>query len=441
MTNTKPAQPLASARQTAVSVICSVIQQGKSLTDALNLCDSLDPRDAAFCRELCYGTIRWHDRLNAILNLLLKKPFKAKDTDITVLGLLGLYQIIYLSTPDHAAVSETVNTCSKGKKRWAKNVLNGVLRRFLRERDALEKIVDAQLNQQFSHPSWLVNQLEKDWGAERVADILHANNQYPPMSLRTNQHVGSRDAYMKQLKQTGINASANPFNTVGLTLDSPVNVDKLPNFWQGAVSVQDNAAQLAATLLDINDGQRILDVCAAPGGKTAHILESSPDGISLVAIDIDERRNLRVIENLERLKLNAEVLTVDGLEPDEWFDGKQFQRILLDAPCSATGVIRRHPDIKLLRKSSDIAALVELQNKLLHAIWPLLEKKGVLLYATCSILSAENSQQIADFMRQHTDAKIMSIDADWGQSCEYGQQILPGENNMDGFYYACLTKV
>ncbi|MEO1888971.1 MAG: 16S rRNA (cytosine(967)-C(5))-methyltransferase RsmB [Cycloclasticus sp.] len=441
MTHTKLAQPLTSARQTAVSVICSVIQQGKSLTDALSLCDGLDPRDAAFCRELCYGTIRWHDRLNAILNLLLKKPFKAKDTDITVLGLLGLYQIIYLSTPDHAAVSETVNTCSKGKKRWAKNVLNGVLRRFLRERDALEKTVDAQLSQQFSHPNWLVKQLEKDWGAERVADILYANNQYPPMSLRINQRVGSRDAYLEQLKQIGINASVNPFNTVGLTLDSPVNVDKLPHFWQGAVSVQDNAAQLAATLLDINSGQRILDVCAAPGGKTAHILESSPDDIFLVAIDIDERRNLRVMENLERLKLNAEVLTVDGLEPDEWFDGKQFQRILLDAPCSATGVIRRHPDIKLLRKSSDIAALVELQSKLLHAIWPLLEKNGVLLYATCSILSAENSQQIADFIHQHADAKVISIDADWGRSCEYGQQILPGENNMDGFYYACLTKV
>jgi len=198
-----------SARQTAVHVICAVVQDGRSLTDALGLCDSLEPRDAAFCRELCYGTIRWYERLNAILNLLLKKPFKPKDTDITALGLLGLYQIIYLNTPDHAAVSETVNTCSKGKKRWAKNVLNGVLRRFLREREALESIVDAQLNQQFSHPNWLLQQLAEDWGTERVADILHANNQRPPLSIRVNQRLSSRDEYIDQLNQVDIKASAN----------------------------------------------------------------------------------------------------------------------------------------------------------------------------------------------------------------------------------------
>ncbi len=430
-----------SARQTAVHVICAVVQDGRSLTDALGLCDSLEPRDAAFCRELCYGTIRWYERLNAILNLLLNKPFKPKDTDITALGLLGLYQIIYLNTPDHAAVSETVNTCSKGKKRWAKNVLNGVLRRFLREREALESTVDAQLNQQFSHPNWLLQQLAEDWGTERVADILHANNQRPPLSIRVNQRLSSRDEYIDQLNQVDIKASASPFNTAGVTLETPVAVDKLPDFWQGACSVQDNAAQLAAQLLDTQKGQRVLDVCAAPGGKTAHILEASHDDISLVAIDIDERRNQRVIENLERLKLTAEVLTVDGLEPNEWFDGKLFQRILLDAPCSATGVIRRHPDIKLLRKSSDIPALVDLQSKLLNAIWPLLEKNGVLLYATCSILSAENSQQIAGFMLKHSDAKAVSIEADWGQACQHGRQILPGDNNMDGFYYACLTKI
>lgn len=428
-----------SARELAVTVICTVTQQGKSLTEALTLADVLEPRDKAFCREICYGTIRWYSRLEGILNLLLKKPFKAKDSDIKVLILTGLYQIIYLSTPDHAAVSETVSTCSAGRKSWAKGVLNGVLRNFLRNRATLEKSIDAQLNQQFSHPTWLIQQLQKDWG-DQLSHILQANNQHPPMSIRVNEKAISRHQYVKQLDEAAIKTHENPFNSVGLTLDQAVNVDQLPGFWQGTCSVQDSAAQLAASLLKVEDNQRILDVCAAPGGKTAHLLESTNDSNALTAIDIDELRNQRVIENLTRLNLKADVLTVDALETAEWFDQQPFQRILLDAPCSATGVIRRHPDIKLLRQASDIKALVELQSQLLEAIWPLLEKGGRLLYATCSILSAENSQQIASFVSRHTDAQPVTIDAQWGQACEFGRQILPGQDNMDGFFYACLTK-
>ena len=429
-----------SARETAVVVICDVLQHGRSLTDALSITEELEARERAFCRELCYGTLRWHDRLNGILNQLLKKKFKPKDLDITVLALIGLYQIIYLSTPDHAAVSETVTLCRSGKKSWAKGVLNGVLRNFLRNRESLENSVDKNLNLRTSHPSWLTQALTKNWGQQAV-DILDANNQYPPMSIRVNQKITSRNTYLKQLEASGISAIENPFNSTGLTLEQSVNVDQLPDFWQGASSVQDSAAQLAAELLDIKGGQRILDVCAAPGGKAAHILETAPSDVSLLAIDIDENRNQRVIENLQRLHLNAEVMSVDGLQPNEWFDGKPFDRILLDAPCSATGVIRRHPDIKLLRKASDIPALVTLQHDLLKTIWPLLSKNGVLLYATCSILSSENSQQISTFLREHADAKEIKITADWGQPCEHGQQILPGDNNMDGFYYACLTKI
>ncbi len=428
-----------SARELAVTVICTVTQQGKSLTEALTLADVLEPRDKAFCREICYGTIRWYSRLEGLLNLLLKKPFKAKDSDIKVLILTGLYQIIYLSTPDHAAVSETVSTCSAGRKSWAKGVLNGVLRNFLRNRATLEKSIDAQLNQQFSHPTWLIQQLQKDWG-DQLSHILQANNQHPPMSIRVNEKAISRHQYVKQLDEAAIKTHENPFNSVGLTLDQAVNVDQLPGFWQGTCSVQDSAAQLAASLLKVEDNQRILDVCAAPGGKTAHLLESTNDSNALTAIDIDELRNQRVIENLTRLNLKADVLTVDALETAEWFDQQPFQRILLDAPCSATGVIRRHPDIKLLRQASDIKALVELQSQLLEAIWPLLEKGGRLLYATCSILSAENSQQIASFVSRHTDAQPVTIDAQWGQACEFGRQILPGQDNMDGFFYACLTK-
>ena len=427
-----------SARQTAVNIICAVVQHGKSLTEALSLADSLDLRDRAFCRELCYGTIRWYSRLDAILEQLLKKSFKPKDTDIKVLALLGLYQIIYLNTPDHAAVSETVNTCAKSRKSWAKGLLNGVLRSFLRERETLESNADKS-DAKYAHPEWLVQQLQQDWG-DRSTEIMQANNQHPPMSIRVNLQQNEREAYLAELNEQSIEATLNPYNNCGLTLEKPVNVEQLPNFWQGACSVQDSAAQLAAGLLDVQAGQRVLDVCAAPGGKTAHILERSPSDIVLTAIDIDERRNQRVMENLERLQLNAEVLTVDGLETKEWFDGSAFQRILIDAPCSATGVIRRHPDIKLLRKASDITKLVELQAQLLDAIWPLLDKKGVLIYATCSILAAENSQQITSFLKRHSDAKAIKIDASWGQACDHGRQILPGEQQMDGFYYACLTK-
>ncbi|MBQ0724874.1 MAG: 16S rRNA (cytosine(967)-C(5))-methyltransferase RsmB [Cycloclasticus sp.] len=432
--------PPSSAREVAVSVICSVVRDGKSLTDALSLSDTLDPREAAFCRELCYGTLRWYVRLEAVLAALLKKAFKPKDLDIKVLALLGLYQIIYLSTPDHAAVSETVSLCHKGKKSWAKGVLNGVLRNFLRRREGIENTVDSSPGQRFSHPPWLVDQLEKDWGRD-LEPILQANNQYPPMSLRVNQNHGARDEYLRLLQIDGVQAEIDPFGTTGLTLHSAVNVDQLPAFWQGACSVQDIAAQLAAPLLNAKPGDRVLDVCAAPGGKTAHLLEIMGQSISVVTIDIDEQRNHRVKENLQRLQLNANVITADGLAPDTWFDGQLFQRILLDAPCSATGVIRRHPDIKLLRKQTDISKLVELQQKLLEAIWPLLDKKGVLLYATCSILKAENSRQIASFMAKHSDAKAIKIEAPWGRPCEHGRQILPGENQMDGFYYACLSKV
>ena len=427
-----------SARQTAVNIICAVVQHGQSLTEALSFSDSLEPRDRAFCRELCYGTIRWYGRLDAILDQLLKKSFKPKDTDIKVLALLGLYQIIYLNTPDHAAVSETVNTCAKSRKRWAKGLLNGVLRNFLRERENLESKADNS-DAQYAHPEWLVQQLQQDWG-DRSTEILNANNQHPPMSIRVNLQQNDRATYLALLNEQSIEATLNPHNDCGLILEKPVSVELLPNFWQGASSVQDGAAQLAADLLAPQAGQRVLDVCAAPGGKTAHILERSASDIELVAIDIDERRNQRVLENLERLQLNAEVLTVDGLEQEEWFDGLPFQRILIDAPCSATGVIRRHPDIKLLRKSSDITKLVELQAKLLDAIWPLLDKNGVLIYATCSILSDENSQQITRFVERHPDAKAVEIDASWGQTCDHGRQILPGEQQMDGFYYACLTK-
>jgi len=436
----QPKSTSKSARLIAIKILCAVIENNRSLTDALTACEQLDDRDKAFCKELCYGTLRWYGRLEGILSLLLQKPFKAKDTNIKVLALTGLYQLIYLQTPDHAAVSETVNACIKLKRPWAKNTLNAVLRRFLRERDALEAQADAVLSVQYSHPSWLVEKLQNDWGDE-LTTILNANNQRPPMSIRVNEKVCSREEYLKELSNNDIETEQQPYNNVGLTLTRATNVEHLPNFWKGACSVQDSAAQLAASLLNIEKDQRVLDVCAAPGGKAAHILEASPNSIALTAIDIDEGRNQKVFENFKRLNVKGTVLTADGLEPGKWFDGKPFQRILLDAPCSATGVIRRHPDIKALRRPEDIANLVELQQQLLKSIWPLLDTNGVLLYATCSILADENSRQIERFMTQQADAHEISINAQWGRPCCVGRQILPGEDNMDGFYYALITKI
>lgn len=428
-----------SARLTAIKILCAVVENNRSLTDALTACEQLDDRDKAFCKELCYGTLRWYERLEGILSLLLKKPFKPKDINIKVLALTGLYQLIYLQTPDHAAVSETVNACIKLKRPWAKNTLNAILRRFLREKEALEAEADAIINIQHAHPSWLVETLQNDWGDELI-NILCANNQRPPMSIRVNEKIGSREEYLTALSKSDIEAEQHPYNNVGLTLTQATNVEHLPNFWKGACSVQDSAAQLAAPLLNIGKDQRVLDVCAAPGGKAAHILESSPSSTAFTAIDIDEGRNQKVFENFKRLNVKGTVLTANGLEPQKWFDGRPFQRILLDAPCSATGVIRRHPDIKILRRPEDITNLVELQRKLLHAIWPLLDTNGVLLYATCSILADENSRQIERFMKEQTDAHEMPINAQWGRACSIGRQVLPGEDNMDGFYYALITK-
>jgi 16S rRNA (cytosine967-C5)-methyltransferase len=428
-----------SARLAAIKILCTVVENNRSLTDALTSCEQLDDRDKAFCKELCYGTLRWYERLEGILSLLLKKPFKAKDINIKVLALTGLYQLIYLQTPDHAAVSETVNTCIKLKRPWAKNTLNAVLRRFLREREAIEAQADEAISIQHAHPSWLVEKLHNDWGDE-LLNILSANNQRPPMSIRVNEKIESKEKYLDALSKLNIKTEQHPYNDVGLTLTQATNVDSLPNFWGGACSVQDGAAQLAAPLLNIEKDQRVLDVCAAPGGKAAHILESSPSSVMLTAIDIDKDRNQKVFENFKRLNVRGAILTADGLEPQKWFDGKPFQRILLDAPCSATGVIRRHPDIKTLRRPEDISKLVELQQKLLQSIWPLLDTNGVLLYATCSILADENSRQIERFMTEQTDAHEIPINAEWGRACRIGRQILPGEDNMDGFYYALITK-
>jgi 16S rRNA (cytosine967-C5)-methyltransferase len=419
-------------------VLARVLQDGQSLTTALD-CPSFtfdSPKDKAFVQAISYGVCRQYHRLDFILSQLLDKPLK--DAEIKALALVGLYQLSFMRVKSHAAVSETVSAIPK-KKQWAKGLLNALLRRYLREQETLEAQANQHHSAAVSHPDWLIQRLEHDW-AEYAAQIFHENNQQPPLVLRVNLARTSREAYLQRLAEQGITGVAVDFCPTAIVLDKPVGVELLPEFAAGWVSVQDTAAQLAASLLDAQAGQRVLDLCAAPGGKTAHILESQPQLKEVVAVDIEANRMQRVAENCQRLQLSPTLIVGDAAHPESWWDGQLFDRILVDAPCSALGVIRRHPDIKLLRRPEDIAVLQDLQRDILNAAWSMLASGGVLVYATCSVLKQENEQQIHDFLATHVDAIELPIVADWGISVSHGRQILTGTAAMDGFYYARLSK-
>lgn len=426
-------------RGIAAQILSTVISDGHSLTSALNthLPKIKDGKDRAFVQALCYGVIRHYFALEFMLGQLLAKPLKAKDADIKALLLLGLYQLQHMRVKSHAAVSETV--AATKHKPWAKSLVNGVLRQFQRNTENLLLACAADRQAGNNHPDWMVNLLEQSW-PEQANQILLANDQYPPMSLRVNLLHGTRDEYLGLLTEQGIAAQIVDFCGTALVLDQPLGIEQLPGFGQGRVSVQDIAAQLAAELLEVSPGHKVLDLCAAPGGKTAAILERQPALHSMLAVDIDTQRLERVSENLQRLNLTADILAADACQTANWAGNRKFERILLDAPCSGFGVIRRHPDIKLLRRESDIAALQTLQAEILHAAWQLLAPGGILLYATCSVLKQENEWQIADFLERHQDATEIIIDEKWGETRTHGRQILTGSLQMDGFYYAKLAK-
>lgn len=427
-------------RAQAASVIAAVVK-GQSLTAAMEQVDA--GRDSALLQALCYGVIRYWYRLDALARPLFEKPLKDKEQDVYALVLCGLYQLMEMRIPAHAAVSETVAGTAGLGKPWARKLVNALLRRFQRESEHLLQKAEADPQAASLHPQWLLNRLKKDW-PEDVTAILAANNARAPMSLRVNLARGSRDAYMLRLQQAAITASLMGHTEAGIQLAEPCEVTALPGFAEGDVSVQDGAAQQAAVLLGAVGGERILDACAAPGGKTAHILErlaAAKQQAEVVALDVDGERAARIEETLDRLGLQATVLVGDAATPAEWWDDKPFDRILLDAPCSATGVIRRHPDIRLLRRDSDIAQLANGQAAILTRLWPLLAPGGCLLYATCSMLAAENSAVITAFLAKQADAREEPIDADWGRQCAAGRQVLSGERDMDGFYYARLIKL
>jgi 16S rRNA (cytosine967-C5)-methyltransferase len=418
-----------------------VLNGKASLNSSLPLqLDKVEARDRGLTQDLAFGTARWQPRLSALANKLLQKPFKAADADVEALLLVGLYQLLYTRIPAHAAIGETVGCADKLKKPWAKALLNAVLRNAQRESEALLAELEHDPVVRTAHPRWLQKSLKAFWPQQWEA-ICAANNAHPPMILRVNRRHHSRDAYLQLLVEAGIEAQPCTFSQDGIVLAEACDVRNLPGFAEGWISVQDEAAQLAADLLDLAPGQRVLDACCAPGGKTCHILEVEPKLAGVVAVDLEAKRLVRVRENLERLGLSAELIAADGRDTATWWDGKPFQRILLDAPCSATGVIRRHPDIKLTRQPDDIAALATLQGELLDAMWPTLEVGGILLYATCSTLPTENTEVIEAFLARTPGARELDIAGQFGIKQPHGRQLLAQEGGHDGFYYAKLIKI
>ena len=421
-------------RATAALIISRVIYDGTSLSQLLvDGDDNIDP----LVKDLCFGSLRWHERLTAILDQLLTKSLKAKDKDIECLLRVGLYQVLYQSTPEYAAVNETVAAVKGLKKPWAVKFVNGVLRTFLRRKESLLHKADSIESARYAFPDWLIASIKKAW-PDNWQSILEESNLRAPMTLRVNLSQISRDEFLAQLAENEIEARAHSLVESAVILEKPMSVFELPGFNEGMVSVQDAAAQLSASLLDSKSGMRVLDACAAPGGKTGHILEHTA-GLDMVALDSAEMRLLRIGENLERLGLEADIVLSDAGDTGPWSEAG-FDRILLDAPCSAAGVIRRHPDIKVLRREDDIDQLHEQQMRLLENLWGMLKPGGRLVYATCSIFPAENVAVVAEFMDNHKEAKHLPINAEWGLEQPYGRQVLPGMDAMDGFYYAIIEK-
>jgi len=430
-----------SSRLIATQIIEQVIESNFTLTYALRNNESFKKAgdDKALIQEICYGTFRWFTQLEYILNQLLDKRIKKKDSRLKYLMIVGLYQLRFMRIPPHAVVSETVNTCKKIKMEWAKNLVNAILRRYIREIDKFNPDVDNNDVLKTSHSKWIIEQLKADW-PEEWRSILEANNQHPPMYLRVNQLRQSRKEYLAKMKHAGIAGQATPYSEQGILLDKPIDVDKLPGFDKGDVSVQELAAQLSVELLDLKPEQTVLDACAAPGGKSSHILESQTKIKSLTVIEKDPNRARRLTETLMRLGLDAETKVADIINVDHWWNKEPFDRILLDAPCSATGVIRRHPDIKILRTPEEVKAISSLQMQLLETLWQTLKPKGLLVYVTCSIFKQENSELIKNFIDNINNCVVKPINMDWGLDTGYGKQILTGHSNMDGFFYSCLEK-
>ena len=425
---------------TAARVLASVAEDGRSLDWAL-LAERERPGGAA-TRAIATGAVRWYLRLAPLLDRLTDQPL---DPTLRSLLICALHQLEYSRTPAPTIVSRAVEAGRLAGHARAAGLINAILRRFLRERETLIAPIDGRLAGRTAHPAWLVDRLVADWGEARTAELLDANNAHPPMTLRVNRLKTSVEAFRVKASLAGIVASAVQWAPDALILDRGRNVQKVPGFFEGEVSVQDAGAQLAPPALACGAGMRVLDTCAAPGGKTGHLLEHTPRIGELVANDLSRARLKRVAENLDRLGLRA-TLTAFDARTLRGLGGSDFERVLVDAPCSGTGVIRRHPDIKLLRRSADLEAMVAIQNEILEAAFSRLRAGGRLLYVTCSVVQQENEGVVRGFLTRHRNARpggfehsmLLPPDAICFESAF---QMLPGSrSDTDGFYYACIEK-
>jgi 16S rRNA (cytosine967-C5)-methyltransferase len=435
----------ASARSLSAYAVARVLREGVTLDAALK--DALaaaDPKLFASVRSLSFGAVRGYFRHEAILAKLLSQPVRSLDFLVRALLSVALYELEDERTPEYAIVDAAVQTAKATDAARASGLINAVLRRYLRERKGLDVEIASKPATRHAAPIWLADRFRADWPV-RWTQLLAASDSHAPMWLRVNRRQATTASYLEELAGAGIGARAEDRVPFAVVLDQPRDVNELPGFAQGKVSVQDLGAQCVAFPLGLAPGQRLLDACAAPGGKTALMAEREPDLSALVAVDVDPNRLARVRENLSRGGLSAEVLQGDSAQPKKWWDGEPFDRILLDAPCSGLGVIRRHPDIRLRKSPSDIDKLPALQARLLQATWQLLKPGGRLVYVTCTVTRSENHDVIAEFLAQTPGAAVVPPEAweGWpnlGEADEFGRQILPGEAGADGFYYAALTK-
>jgi 16S rRNA (cytosine967-C5)-methyltransferase len=428
------------ARAVAALALAEVALHGASLREALarHAGQLADARDRALLTALVHHGARWWLRYDAAIDALLAQPLRHKEPAIHALLVLGLVQLEVMQLSAYAAVAASVEAARTLERPQLAGLVNAVLRRWQRERSSRSATLDAEPRTRHAHPAWLAAALEHDWPGQAEA-IMAANNREPPLTLRANRRHAPREELRARLAAAGVDAAAHPWLADALVLPHSVDVTRLPGFAEGAFAVQDGAAQVAADLLAAAAGMCVLDACAAPGGKACHVLERAQ--VDLTALEWDPARGQRVRENLARLGLEARLLIGDAGAPRDWWDGQPFERILVDAPCSATGVLRRRPDVRLHRRASDLAALGAQQRRIVTALWPLLAPGGLLVYATCSVLREENEAIVETVLHEQPDARARSFTLPAGQRAGPGWQILPGEDGLDGMYYAVLEKL
>ena len=432
--------PGVAVRAQAAHALLAVTRDYQHLDDAIQQhATDLNAKDAALMQAICFGVMRWYLPLMSWLEQQADRPVDRLKPEVRIVILSGLYQLEFMRIPAHAAIHATVESAGYLHAKRAKGLINAILRGFQRRQGSSEHN-DQEAGHEsvrYAHPQWMLNYFQTDW-PDNWLQIVEFNNRQAPMVLRMDHRRLTSEQYLQQLQQAGIDAFQHPVAEAGIVLSRPVGVDMLPGFEQGLVSVQDAAAQLAAPLLQHTIEHRVLDACAAPGGKTIHIMQLQQPA-HLIALDNSDKRLGRVHENVQRISAAAEIMQGDASRPDEWWDGIAFDRILLDAPCSASGVIRRHPDIKYLRSEKSITKIVRRQAKILDALWQVLNSGGMLLYVTCSIFKVENEQQVLAFLQRHEDAQLDEMEVSWGRG-KIGRQLLPGDDDMDGFYFARIKK-